>query len=82
MIHIKLTTSLLSQKSYNIEAFIGLSQLVLTMLIISTVLLEIESKDSETGALWYVRIYVINISMPLLRIPENTVLTFSGITFH
>ena len=50
------------------------------MLIISTVVLEIESKDSETGALWYVRNHIINIFMSLL--PENTVLTLSGITFH
>ena len=50
------------------------------MLIISTVVPEIESKDSETGALWYVRNHIINIFMSLL--PENTVLTLSGITFH
>ena len=50
------------------------------MLIISTVLLEIESKDSQSGALWYVRNHFMNIVMSLL--PESKLLTLTGITFH
>ena len=50
------------------------------MLIISTVLLEIESKDSQSGALWYVRNHFMNIVISLL--PESKLLTLTGIKFH